>query len=160
MLGINISEQCHIVNVLPPIDSDDAKTGAVINMENYAHASIIIQVGASDADGGFATLEESDTSAFTNHPEVAFYYYAEETASGDVLDAGPTTAVAATGIDMAPAGVNDIFYVIEFDSSQFTNGYSFLRLQISAAGGANLISAVAILSGARHAVYGSPTVLT
>jgi hypothetical protein len=159
MLGINISEQCHIVNAIPPIDSAaGAQTGAVINMEGYAHASIIVQLGAANADAGFITLEESDTAAFTNHPEVAFYYYSEITPSGDVLDTGPTTAVAATGIDIPD--LNETFYVIEFDSSQFTAGYSFIIVMASIAGGANLISAVAILSGPRYMGYGSGSVLT
>jgi hypothetical protein len=158
-MSLNIAERFHLVNVVPPIDTAaGAQVGAVINMEGYDHCTIICQLGAAHADAGFITLEESDTSDFTNHPEVAFYYYSEVTPLGDVLDTGPTTAVAATGIDVGD--FNNTMYVIEFDSSQFTAGYSFLRLGVSIAGGANLFSAVAILTGARYGGYGSPSVLT
>ena len=159
MTGINISEQCHVVNAIPPIDSAaGAQTGATINMENWSHATIIVTLGACNADAGNITLEESDTAVFTNHPEVAFKYYSEITPLGDVLDTGPTTAVAATGIDLAD--LDNTTYVIEFDSSEFTAGYSFIRVMASIAGGANLISAVAILSGPRYGGYGSVSVLT
>jgi hypothetical protein len=50
-------------------------------------------------------------------------------------------------------------YVVEVETSELTSGYHHLRGNFSAAGGANLCSCLAILSGARDARPASPTVL-
>jgi hypothetical protein len=157
--GLCLSELCHFVNLCPPESLVGAKVMPTFDMEGYAHATIIVQYGATNADAGFITVEACDNMTPTTHPDFAFRYYAEETASGDVLDATATQAVAATGIDAAPAGVNDIFYVIEIDADELPNGYHCLRVNTSAPGGANLTSAIAILSGGRYKGAASPTVL-
>jgi hypothetical protein len=125
-------------------------------MAKYAHASIIIQIGVGPADGGNITLEECDDGVPTNSTAIVFSYYAEDTALGDVLGAR-TAAAAATGIDVS---ANDnIFYVIEIDAAQLTEGYPNLCLVWSNPGGSLIASAVAILSGAKYAQAESPTAL-
>lgn len=157
---MNLAETCHFVNLHPPVDNS---TGAVVlpvfDIEGYHHVTIIIQMGATHSDAGFFTLEQCNALSPSVHPDFAFRYYAEETDAGDVLDAAPTRVTAATGIDMAPGGVNNIMYVVEVDATELTSGYHHLRGNFSAAGGANLVSAIAILSGARDARPASPTVL-
>lgn len=157
---MNLAETCHFVNLHPPLDnSTGAKVLPVFNIEGYHHVTIIIQMGATHSDAGFFTLEQCNALSPSVHPDFAFQYYAEETDAGDVLDAAPTRVTAATGIDMAPGGVNNIMYVVEVDATELTSGYHHLRGNFSAAGGANLVSAIAILSGARDARPASPTVL-
>jgi len=159
MKGINIAETCHVVNILPPIDVDTASglaASEIFSMENYAHVTIIVQCGVTDADGGNITVEEVDDFDGTTDTAIVFNYYAETTALGDTLGA-KTAATAATGIDVS---ANDgIMYVIEIDASQLTDGYGNLCIKWSNPGGSLIASAVAILSGARYAGDQSATAI-
>jgi hypothetical protein len=155
MKGINLAEQCHIVHILPPQSFDAAISSDVFSMENYAHCTIIVQAGATNADAGNITIEECDDLNPTTDTAIVFDYYAETTDSGDTLGAKTTATVA--GIDVS---ANDnITYVIEIDASQLTDGYPCLQLEWSIPGGATLGSAVAILSGARYAGDQSATAI-
>lgn len=148
MKGINIAEQLHVVNILPPQSIDAAVTSDVFSLANHAHATIIVTCGATNADAGNITIEECDDFTPTNDTAIAFTYYKEETAAGDTLSA-KQTAAADTGIDVS---ANDnTTYVIEIDAAQLTDGYPNLYLKWSIPGGATLVSAVAVLSGARYA---------
>lgn len=142
-----LAQEGHIVNILPPQDVSGAVSSDVFSLEGYAHATIIIQCGSTNADAGNITLEECDNFTPTTHTEIVFNYFAEETAGGDKLGAKTTATVA--GIDVS---ANDnTTYVIEIDGSQLTDGYPNLRISWSACGGATYGSAVAILSGSRYA---------
>ncbi len=156
MKGINIAEELHVVNILPPQSIAGAVTSDVFSLKNYQHATIIVQCGATNADAGFITIEECDDFTPTTDTAIAFSYYKEETAAGDTLSA-KQAAVAATGIDVS---ANDnLTYVIEIDAAQLTEGYPGLYLKWSAPGGATLVSAVAILSGPRYAGSESATAI-
>jgi hypothetical protein len=156
MKGINIAEQLHVVNILPPQSITAAVTSAVFTLKNHAHATIIVTCGATNADAGYITIEECDDFTPANDTAIDFYYYAEETAAGDTLGAR-TKAAAATGIDVS---ANDnITYVIEIDASELSDGYPNLILKWSAPGGATYVSAVAILSGSRYAEDQSATAI-
>ena len=162
MSGINIAETCHVVNLMPPADNGTAGVVcSVIDVREYSHVTIIWAHGATDANPGDLTIEEGPDLAMTTSPTMIFKYYVEATADGDVLDTGPTAVVAATGIDTSEitAGTNNVMYVIEMDTAELTSGYGFLRITRAAGGGASLDSILVILSGARYAGYGSPTVL-
>lgn len=156
MAGTNIAEQFHVVNILPPVDVAAGKTSDVFSMKNYAHATIIVTAGATNADAGNITIEECDNFTPTNDTAIDFYYYAETTDAGDTLGAR-TKAVAATGIDVS---ANDnITYVIEIDAAELSDGFPCLVLKWSACGGATFGSAVAILSGARYGGTESATAI-
>jgi hypothetical protein len=155
MKGINLAEQCHIVNILPPQDVSGAVTSDVFSLENYAHATIIVTAGSTNADAGNVTIEECDDFTPTTDTAIAFSYYAETTAAGDTLSA--KTAATTAGIDVS--GNDNITYVIEIDASQLTAGYPCLILKWSACGGATYGSAVAILSGSRYAGDQSATAI-
>lgn len=151
----NIAEEMHVVNILPPQDVDSGKTSDIFSMKNYAHATIIVQCGATHADAGNITIEECDDLDGTNDTAIGFSYYKEETAGGDTLSAKQIATTA--GIDVS---ANDnTTYVIEIDASQLTDGYPCLCLKWSDPGGATFGSAVAILSGARYAGSESATAI-
>ena len=153
---MNIAEQGHVVNILPPQSITEAATSDVFSMKNYAHATIIVTAGATNADAGNITVEECDNFTPTTDTAIDFYYYAETTAAGDTLGAR-TLAEAATGIDVS---ANDnITYVIEIDARELTDGYPCLELKWSAPGGATLVSAVAVLTGSRYAEDQSGTTI-
>lgn len=156
MKGINIAECGHVVNILPPQDVDTGKTSDVFSMKNYAHCTIIVTCGSTNADAGNITIEECDDFTPTNDTPIAFSYYEETTAAGDTLSE-KKTAAADTGIDVS---ANDnTTYVIEIDASQLSDGYPNLCLKWSDPGGATYGSAVAILTGARYAGDQSATAI-
>ena len=153
---MNLAECCHVVNILPPQSIVAAVTSDVFSLKNYSHVSIVVTAGATNADAGNITIEECDDFVPTNDTAIPFRYYAEETAAGDTLGA-KQSAEAATGIDVS---ANDnITYVIEIDATELSAGYPNLILKWSIPGGATLVSAVAILSGARYAGEQSATAI-
>ena len=152
---MNLAEQAHVVNILSPQSISDAVSSDVFSMENYNHVTIIATAGSTNADAGNITIEECDDFVPTNDTAIGFSYYKEETAGGDTLSAKQTATTA--GIDVS---ANDnIIYVIEIDAAELTDGYPNLILKWSAPGGATLVSAVAILSGARYAEDQSATAI-
>jgi hypothetical protein len=147
MKGFNIAEEGHVVNILPPVSIVAATQSDVFSMKNFGHASIIVQAGVTDADAGNITILACDNFTPSNTTAIDFSYCAEETAAGDTLTSR-TAAAAATGIDVSAN--NGITYVIEIDAAQLPAGKPNLQLNWSIPGGATLVSAVAILSGARY----------
>jgi len=145
--GLNIAEEAHVVNILPPQDVSGAVNSDVFSMEGFAHATIIVTAGSTNADAGNVTVEECDDFTPTNSTAIVFSYYAETTAAGDTL--GARTAATVAGIDVS--GNDNIMYVIEIDAAQLTDGYPCLRIAWSACGGATYGAAIAILTGSRFA---------
>lgn len=149
MAGINIAESCHVVNILPPIDITGGAFSDVFSMENYAHATIIIQAGVTAA--AWTKIIVNECIDATGHVgtavAIAHYIYKEETDSGDTL--GVRTAALAAG--ETPSANDNIFYVIELNASELSDGYPWVELSLTNGANANLVSAVAILSGARYA---------
>lgn len=145
MKGINVAEQLHVVNILPPQDVAAGVSSDVFSMKNFSHATIIVTAGSTNADAGNITVEECDDLVPTLSPDLAaFNYYAETTAAGDTL--GARTSGAAIDV----SGNDNITYVIEIDAAELSAGYDCLRISWSACGGATYGSAVVILSGARY----------
>lgn len=156
MQGFNVAEQGHVVNVIPPIDINGGKKGDIFSMENYAHASIIVQVGVSAA--AFTKILVNECTAFdgTGRTAIAYNLYAEETALGDTL--GAREAVAAAG--KTPSANDTIMYVIELDARELSDGSHFVEVELTNTSGNSVIaSAVAILSGSRYAEDQSPTAI-
>jgi len=155
MSGINIAETCHVVNILPPIDITGGATSDVFSMENYSHASIIVQVGVSAAAFTKLIVEACDNFTPSTHTDMAFNVYKEETDSGDTL--GTRVAVAAAGV--TPSANDNIMYVIELDAAELGDGTDKLRLEITNGVNSVIASAVAILSGSRYAGDQSATAI-
>jgi hypothetical protein len=154
--GINIVEECHVVNILPPLDIDAAaQTSDYFSMAKYQHASIIIQLGVTGA-ASTITVEESDDNAGSNTTAIAFSYWKEETAGGDTL----STKQAATTAGFATSTNDGIFYVIEIDASQLSDGFPYLVVKSTDPGAATFGSMVAVLSGNRYSEDVTPTAIT
>lgn len=155
MKGFNIAEMGHVVNILPPIDITGGVTGDVFSMENYGHATIIVQVGVSAAAFTKILVNECTSLAAAGATAIAFNYYAETTAAGDTLSA----LTAATSAGVTPSANDTIFYVIELDASELSDGSNFVQLQLTNGTNSVIASAVAILSGSRYAGTLSPTTI-
>jgi len=154
MKGINIAEQCHLVNILPPRDGDTVQTPEVFSLRGASHVSIILQLGVTGA-ATTVTVEACDNFTPSNVSAIAFSYYSETTAAGDTIG-GTRTTVASTGF---ATSVNDgVFYVIEIDASELPDGYPALQLKLSDPAAATFVSAIAILSGNRHGAAGTQIV--
>ena len=146
--GITLAQEGHVVNILPPIDANGAvRNSDVFSMRRYGHATIIVQVGVSGGAVSTVTVEECDDFVPTNATAIAFSGYKEETAAGDTLGA----KVAATTAGFAMSTNNSIFYVIEIDARQLTDGYDNLRIVLTDPTASMIVSAVAVLSGSRFA---------
>lgn len=153
MKGFHVAEQGHVVNILPPIDITGGKDCDIFSMENYAHATIIVQVGVSAAAFTKIELYECDDFTPSSQTAIAYSAYKEETAAGDTL--GALVAVTSTGI--TPSANDNIFYVIELDAQDLTDGYPCVQVKLTNGVNAVIASAIAILSGSRH---GSPASAT
>ncbi len=145
MQGINIAEQGHVVNVIPPIDITGGVNGDRFKMNNYGKATIIVQVGVSSAAFTKIIVREADAATSGNVTDIAFSMYKEETAAGDTL--GARAAIAAAGY--TPHANDNIMYVIDIDASELTDGRNWIELALTNGTNAVLASAIAILSGSR-----------
>lgn len=146
MKGINLAEQGHIVNVIPAIDVTGGATGDRFKMSNAGHATIIVQIGVSAAAPTAIVVKECTAATGGTATAIGFSYYAEETASGDTLTAKQT----ATSSGITPSANNNIFYVIELDASELSDGYPWVEVSITNGTNSVIASAVAVLSGYRY----------
>jgi len=146
MQGINIAEMGHIVNVLPPVDITGGTTGDRFKMTNYGHATVIVQVGVSAAAWTATLVKECTAATGGTATAIGFSYYAEETAAGDTLGAKQTATT--TGI-AAPSANNGIFYVIEIDARELSDGYPWIEVSFTNGANSVIASVVAVLSGSR-----------
>lgn len=148
MQGLYLSQVAHIVNALPPIDlNGSARNSDVWSMKGLGHASIIITSGVSGGTVATVTVTECDDFTPSNETAIAFDVYKEETADGDTLGA----KVAATASGFAMSTNNNIFYVIEVDARQLTDGFECMRVKFTDPSASQLTAVVAVLSGARYA---------
>lgn len=156
MKGFVLAEQGHVVNILAPVDVTGGVTAQRFSMANYQHASIIFQIGVSAAAFTALLVKNCTLASGGTATAIAFSIYKQETAgaSHDVL--GARTAVTAAGY--APSANDGIFYVIELDANELTDGFPWVELSLTNGTNSVIASAVAILSGARYAETQSPTV--
>lgn len=163
MKGMVLSEQGHIVNILPPVDITGGKTCQAFSMKDYQHVCLLVQVGVSAAawtkiivSYGSATAAIGATVA--GAVAIPFAIYKQETAgaNNDVL--GARTAVTSAGY--TPSANDGIFYTIEIDANELADGFPYVQLSFTNGSNSVIASAVAILTGARYAEVQSPTETT
>lgn len=156
MKGMNVAEQAHIVNILPPVDITGGKLSQRFHMKAHQHATIIIQVGVSAAAWTKIILNSATAASGGTSTAIPFVLYACETTTADVLAA--REAILAAG--RTPSAVDSIFYVIELDASELIDGAPWVELSLTNGSNSVLASAVAIVTGARHASAASPTIVS
>lgn len=149
------AEEGHIVNVIPPIDVSGGVDGDRFSMSKYSHATIIVQIGVSAAAFTKIIVYKCNAATGGTATAIAHSIYKCETDASDVL--GARTAVLAAGT--TPSANNNIFYVIELDHTELSDGYEWVQVSITNGVNSVIASIVAILSGPRYALEASPTVL-
>lgn len=154
--GYFIAQEGHVVNILPPVDITGGKLTQPFSLANWAHASIILQIGVSAAAFTKIILNACTDVAGDNPVAIPFNLFAQETAGtvNDVL--GPRVAVPAAGY--TPSGNDGIFYVLEVDANTLPAGSKYLQLDLTNGANSVIASAVAILSAGRNESDQSPTV--
>jgi len=144
MSGINISEQCHYVNLFEPDAYSSAASSEVFSMENWSHATIIVHKGAGSACT--FRLEECTAFAGTGHRTFLPYTYtAESTALGDTLSAAAAGTTAGVAITTGDGSV----LIFEVDAAAMSDGYQYMRVFHDAATTTDW-GALAFLSGGRY----------
>ncbi len=156
--GIYVAQECHVVNLIPPVSLAATTTSNKFNMKAWQHATIIIQLGVHGASP-VVTLNSSDNGSPENTTAIPFNLHKCETAygatNGDVL--GARVAVPATGF--TPAGTSNIFEVIELDAATLPAGQGFVEVVLTSPTTC-LTSVVVILSAGAYEHDQSETVLT
>ena len=152
--GIVLGEDLHIVLATAPVDINGGVSSDVWSMANHSHASILVMLGAT-AGATTITVEECDDFGPNANTAIGFSYYAETTAGGDTL--GARTTVSSAGFEASQNG--GVFYVIEIDASQLSDGRPNLRVVASNPSASVLGAIVVILSGSRYAQESSATAI-
>lgn len=157
--GFVLAEEGHLVQLWEPADHTAAESTLVVRMGKYSHLTAIISYGATPRVDGLILVESCNNMTPSVHTEIVFDYYEcildFEGALGDVLSARKSAAV--TGL--VPTAVANTMYVIELDADQLVSGHIGFRFRQADPTGASIMSAIAILSGARYASPQSPTVI-
>jgi len=147
-MGQVLSNIVRVVPVLAPVDANGAtKTGTEINMGIYDHVMFILQIGNIAGDATL-TIEECSAAAGTGNTARAFNYRVYAAIDTDTI--GAITAATSGGLTLANASYDNKTVVVEIDSSELTAGYPFVRVIVTPASAATLISCVAICSGSRY----------
>ena len=133
------------MNLLGPVDvNSGALTTLYCNLENYAHAALIVTMGVVTNDVLIKVYESKDNAGAVKEFK-GFDYYEEKTDSGDTL-----TTRKTAGVGGFQTGTNDdTTFVIEIDASELTADYTYLAILTDNAAAA-LISVLAVLSGSRY----------
>lgn len=154
--GFYLAQEGHTVNILPPVDVTGGKTSQAFSLADYAHASILLQIGVSAAAPGLVTLNACTSAAGANPTAIPFDVFKQETsgAGNDVLSG--RVPVPAAGF--TPAAGDGIFYVLEIDAANLPQGSPYMELAIANGANSVIASAVAILSGGRNTSDQSLTV--
>jgi hypothetical protein len=155
--GIYVAQECHVVNLIPPVSLTSTTTSAVFNMKGWRHATILLQLGVHGASP-VVTLNSSDNGSPANTTAIPFNLHKGETAysasNGDVL--GARVAVAATGF--TPAATSGIYEVIELDADTLPAGQDYVQVVLTSPTTC-LASVAVILSAGRFEHDQSETVL-
>ena len=154
--GFSIGEgQGHYVLGVAPVDIDaGAQTSDAFKLSNYSHATIIISLGVTGA-ASTVTVKENTAADGSGATAIAFSYYGEATAGGDTTGA----RTAATSSGFATATTDGIFYIIELNAEDLSDGYEWVTVHLSDPGAATFGSIGIILSGARYAEVEAPTAI-
>jgi len=154
--GFSIGEgQGHYVLGVAPVDIDaGAQTSDAFKMANYTHATVIISLGVTGAASTVTVKENTDASG-SGATAIAFAYYSEETAAGDTTSA----RTAATSSGFATSTNDGVFYILEIDAEDLSDGSEWVTIHMSDPGAATFASIGVILSGARYAEVEAPTAI-
>lgn len=152
--GFWVTQDGHVVNLLPPVSAGAAQTGTRFSLANYAHASILLRFGAAGGPTGAITLKVYPAETGGSGVAIPFKYALQNASSApfDVF----SEWVQATASGYTPTDVADEIIAIEIDSDDLLvagNGGAYVELDIAVGSlgtTAQVLDAVGILSGSRY----------
>ena len=149
-----LSESCKYVCGLAPIDTTgSAWETDVVNMANYTHATVVVQMGAWAGGTSTITVEYCDDNTPTTDTPMAFKYKTG-VLGGEATDVlGALTAVGSGGV---AASVANTTYVIEIDAADIASASSGANSRFVVGGttpgsNADLISVAIFMTNPRYA---------
>jgi hypothetical protein len=175
MPGINISEQTHVVSILPAVSISGGKLSQAFSMKNAAHVSLVLGFAVQGAAVPTAIIVNQCTNAAgagaTPLNSFRYYYQLLGSAGNDILNGAaqslangpakpPNYTTSSAGITVFPTSVANLVYVIEIDAAELETlsavpgpitEYPYVQLQLVDSGNATFASAFAVLSGSRFA---------
>lgn len=159
-------EATQIVAAIIPVDSQSgANNGDWVSMKNFDRCTVVILKAAGVAgDDPVITMKQASDVAGTGAKALNFTRVDSKVGAQTGIGAFTTNTQAAgnTYTDLVSAEAQGLF-AIEFQSSDLdvNNGFDCLQLSIpdTGAAGAQLISALYILRGARFAGAGLPSAI-
>jgi hypothetical protein len=152
--GFWVTQDGHLVHIIPPVSAAAAQTGVRFNLTHWAHASLIVRFGATGGPAGPITL--SVYPSFTGGSGVAIpFKYAIQNAASAPFDVF-NEWVQATASGVTPTNVANQTVAIEIDVDDIlvANNGNYVELDIAAGSlgsSAQMIDAFGILSAGRFA---------
>jgi hypothetical protein len=145
MRFINLPQQAHIVNLLPPVNITGGGTSDVFSMKNHRAANIIMQIGVSAAAPTALIVEACTDATGAGAEAIPYHLYSEETDAGDTFAAREEITAAGKTL----SANNNIMYCAWVDSSWLPDGKPYLRVRATNGTNSVIASMIAILLGAR-----------
>jgi hypothetical protein len=152
--GFWVAQEGHYVPVIPPVSANAAQAGKRFNMANFAHASVILMLGAAGGPIGAITVNVYQAAAGGTGVAIPYRIFKQEAVGApfDVLSAyaSQTAAGYTPATDAANAA-----YVIEFDAQELLAANNGTYVEVDIAVGSmgttpQLLAALAVLSGGRN----------
>jgi hypothetical protein len=151
--GFWLVQDGHLVHIIPPVSAAAAQSGVRFNMTKWAHASIVVRMGAAGGPAGAITLSVFPTFSGGSGVAIPFKYFVQNAASAPFDVFGEWVQATASGY--TPSDVANETIVIEIDVDDIlvaANG-SYVELDIAAGSlgtTPQLLDALGILSGGRY----------
>jgi len=143
--GIYLAEEATIIPIIPGSSAvAGTQTSDWFHLKEAAHASILIMTGATTS-GPTVTLHEATSNAGSGSTAIVFNYAEASTAGSDI----PLAVQAATVGGFGLSTRDNMWWVIELDASQLSDGSPYVAIQLTSAA-ATIVSAMAILTGRRY----------
>lgn len=159
--GFWVTQDGHVVNVLPPVSAGAAQTGVRFSMANYAHASLLLRFGAAGGPTGAITLKVYPTESGGSGVAIPFKYAVQNAGSAPFDVFSEWAQATATGYTPSADAADEII-AIEIDSDDTlvaANGaYVELDIAVGSLGTtAQVLDALGIMSGSRYGADMSAT---
>lgn len=144
MRAINLFEEAHVVNGVPPINATGGKSSDVVTLKNHRGVNFIWLIGVSAAAATKILVYACDNFNGDNPVAIPFKIYKEETALGDTFDA----AADVTAAGYTPSANDNIMYGIYVDAQALaSSGKSCIYSQMTNGTNSIIAACVAILTG-------------
>lgn len=145
-----------VVNLLPHKDiNSSAHSTAYVNLENYRHVELVINVGANGAGTKAVTLKEatntSGSSAATITTVDHYYTNAAALASSSTANDTHVKTSLSSGTFNIAASTDNLVYIIPVDAEKLSDGFTHLGVGVAATSAACIAGCIAICKEPRYA---------